>query len=294
MTCRSCNLQGWSRGWALIALVSILAMPVAVAGTQGASDPRFEVASVRQNTSDQQGMAFRLLPGGRLRVSNHSLRWLVARAYGRDIRVVLEGPDWIDHDRFDIEATFDNDPGEDQSRVLAMLRSLLADRFQLRVRIEERESRYYALRLANQARGIGDGIRPSTVDCEAYRERLERGSRPNRDGPHCGYRFRLDSSGLLEVGGTLTVAEFARYLQRDVGGLVQDETGLSGLFDIALTFKPDRSTFGGFGGGFSTSASADGLPLFAALEQQLGLMLESRGGRVEMLVVEHAQRPSPN
>ena len=293
------GLEGWSRVWLLTVVLSglaVLATPL-VAVIQDRDDPSFEVASVQENASGRLGMTFRLLRGGRLRVQNHTLQWLVARAYERDIRQVVEGPDWIDRDRFDIEATFSDDLQGVESRVPAMLRNLLANRFQLRVRIEERESSYYALVLADPSGGLPDGIRRSTVDCDAYRDRLEREGPPTQvpTGPHCGLRFGLQSSGLLALGaGAVTMAEFADYLQPYVGRLTQDKTELVGVFDIDLTFRPDRSTFS-FAERFGTSStSPDGLPLFGALEQQLGLKLELQAGAVEMLIVEHAQRPSPN
>jgi len=280
---------------ALAVGVYILAVPgvTTKAGTQD-EGLSFDVATVRDNGSGGQGITFELLRGGRLRIRNHTLKQLVARAHERDFRQILEGPDWIDSDRFDIEATFDGP--EVESRVRVMLRNLLADRFALRVRIEERESRYYALALANPSGRLGGGIRRSTVDCDEYYERLERNGPPTVEptGPYCGLRFRLNSgSGAIELGsGGVTMGEFAGHLQQFVGGLVQDESGLTGPFDIDLAFRPDPSAFG-FGVGFGTS-STEGPSIFEALEQQLGLRLEGSQGPVEMLVVEHVERPSPN
>ena len=240
-------------------------------------------------------MVFRLLRGGRLHIQNHSLRRLVARAYGLDLRQVLDGPDWSDRDRFDIEAIFDDGTEEEDSQVRAMLRGTLADRFQLRVRLEERELSYYALVLMNPGGRLHDGIRPSTTDCADYRERRQReGPRTEMPAdPHCGVRGNMDSSGLLRVeSGAVTMTEFGTLLQSNVDRLVRDETGLGGLFDIDLEYKLDRSTFG-FGGAFTASA-VGALPLFGALEQQLGLKMEPRQGAMEVLVIEQAQHPSPN
>ena len=273
---------------------SVLARTVAalVAETQG-GDSSFEVASVSESAPGQL-MSFRAGPDGRLQIRGHHLRWLVAKAHGLDFRRVLEGPDWSDGPRYDIEATLPGARPVDESRLQAMLRNLLADRFALRVRVEEREMPHYALVLANPGGELGDGVRPSTTDCDAWRARMEREGPPTAmpTGPHCLMSFSLRSSRLMMKYnlGARTMAELATVLQADAGRLVQDETGLTGRFDIGLEF----TTFRFFPDSPPPPAPAEGLSVFEALEQQLGLRLESRRGPVRMIIVEHAERPSPH
>lgn len=274
---------------------SVLARTVAalVAEAQG-GDSSFEAASVSESVPGQ-GMRFRAGPDGRLQIRGHHLRWLVAKAHGVDFRRVLEGPDWSDGPRYDIEATLPGARPVDEPRLQAMLRDLLADRFALRVRVEERETPHYALVLANPGGELGDGIRPSTTDCDAWRAGREREGPPTVPAePHCALRFSLNSSRLMTFNlGAGTMAELATTLQFEAGRLVQDETGLTGRFDIGLEFTTDSSTFR-FSRDSPPPAPVEGLSVFEALEQQLGLRLESRRGPVRMIVVEHAERPSPN
>ncbi len=276
---------------------SVLARTVAalVAEAQD-GDASFEAASVRESPPGQ-GMRFRAGPDGRLQIRGHHLRWLVAKAHGLDFRRVVGGPDWSDGPRYDIEATLPGARPVDESRLQAMLRNLLADRFALRARVEEREMPHYALVPANPGGELGDGIRPSTTDCDAWRARLEREGPPTvpfPTGTHCSRRFSL-RNGLMTVDlGARTMVDLATVLQAPAARLVQDETGLAGRFDIVLesieagSYFPDSPTFA------SRSAPAEGLSVFEALEQQLGLRLESRRGPVRIIVVENVERPSPN
>ena len=287
---------------------SVLARTVAalVAEAQR-DDSSFEAASVSESAPGR-GMRFRAGPDGRLQIRGHHLRWLVARAHGVDFRRVLEGPDWSDGPRFDIEATLPGARPVDESSLQAMLRNLLADRFALRVRVEEREMPHYALVLANPGGELGDGIRPSTTDCDAWRAGLEREGPPTAPfpaGTHCSMRFTLRNGSMSMDLGARTMAELATVLQAPAAGVVKDETGLAGRFDIGLEFLefgrffPDSSEAGravadAVAALASRSGLAEGLSVFEAVEQQLGLRLESRQGPVRMIVVEHAERPSPN
>jgi len=113
--------------------------------------------------------------------------------------------------------------------------------------------------------------------------------------PDCELRFSLNSSRLMTFNlGARTMAELATTLQMEAGRLVQDETGLTGRFDIGLEFTTDSLTFRFSRDSPPPPPPAEGLSVFEALEQQLGLRLESRLGPVRMIVVEHAERPSPN
>ena len=284
----------YRRSW-IFTVSLILTMPLAISIAEAQrGDISFDVASIRPNTSGALGGRFRVFPGGRLRVRNFTLRRLVARAYGIDIRQVLNGPPWIDRERFDIEATVgDIGVQADDVLVRAMLRNLLAERFQLQTTFEARETRYYALVVVNQQAELPRGIRPSAVSCNDFRERLEReGPQAVRAaGSYCGLWFTLTSSGLLTVrSDAAPMTELASYLQVHAGRLIRDETRLDRLFTINLTFRPEPTAFNSA----VASSATDGLPLSAALEQQLGIRLEPRRGDVDMLIVTNAKRPSRN
>ena len=108
-----------------------------------AADPRFEVASVKRNTSGDTFMSFGMPPGGRLTLINVPVRQLIVRAYQVQPYQVIGGPSWITSDRFDITAK-----GEDTAtppQLNAMLQSLLAERFKLKIQKEPRQSDVYRL-----------------------------------------------------------------------------------------------------------------------------------------------------
>ena len=176
---------------------------------------------------------------------------------------------------------------------MLMLRGLLAERFELQTHTETRKLSYYALVMATAGGTLGDGIRPSTTDCAAYYARRNRSS-PLRTLPserHCGVQSRLEFGLTTMLLGAVEMTEFAKYLQPFVGQMVVDETGIIGRFDLEVTFKEDPTirTPHGFG-----TAASDAPSLFFALQDELGLKLESRLGPIEVLVVDHVEQPTPN
>ena len=119
-------------------------------GQPEAAAPAFEVASVKPaDPNSRRGMDFRTAPGGSLTVTNLTLQTLVQEAYGVERYRIAGGPKWLDSDRFDIAAKAEGDPNRKQ--MMAMLQTLLADRFQLKVRRETREGNVYALVVAKNA-----------------------------------------------------------------------------------------------------------------------------------------------
>ena len=241
--------------WMATVAVSIWSLSgagsVASEASQSGRSAAFEVASVKANVSGLVGMSMRVLPGGRFTATNFPLQRLLRRAYGLQTLQVLGGPDWIGTDGFDIVATFDPDEligwnrweQRDHPKLMAMLRTLLAERFRLQLHIETRELEYYAMVRTRPGAPLGEGIQPSTTDCAAYyqaRERRRSGA-PQNTMPtgYCG--FRSGSRGLLMtlLPGSVVMSIFAEQLQIFVGDLVRDETGLEGRFDIELTFVRD-------------------------------------------------------
>jgi uncharacterized protein (TIGR03435 family) len=239
-----------------------------VAMGQPLRTPRFEVASVKpsarlagpdynnQLTISQSGIAAR----------NATLRRLIAEAYGLQIRQV-SGPGWLDQNEYDIEARTGEPVGRKEFDL--MLRALIADRFQLKHHGEEREMRVYELVVDNG----GPKIQPAK-DGEAPRS----GS---------GFRFRGDLrrfADLLAVQLSIPIADDPTQPGRAGGPMVPvlDKTGLSGVYDISADLKVELGV--------------DSFTLWQrALREQLGLRMESRRDRVEILVVDDAARvPTTN
>jgi uncharacterized protein (TIGR03435 family) len=258
---------------------------------QSADAPAFEVASVKVNTSGSPGSSGRTNRGS-VTFTNTTVRSLISNAFN-DLRGnrILDGPAWIDSDRFDVNARAPE--GSADSVLMPMLRTLLADRFKLQTRRETREEAIYALVTARDDKRLGPNLHPST-DCVTGANASGRaGGAPSEPAAAtglapCGTRMLGDSRGLTIQAGKRTMADLAGLL-RGVGGReVVDRTGLSGTFDFDLRYAND-----------SVRAAAPDptqvVPdVFTALQEQLGLKLESARGPVEYLVIERIEKPAPD
>jgi uncharacterized protein (TIGR03435 family) len=245
-------------------------------------------------------------PGGRLTMINMPVRQLIVRAYGVQPYQVLGGPSWITSDRFDITAKAPGDASPQQMN--AMLEALLADRFKLKVRKETRQSDVYRLVTARADGKLGEALKPAAVNCDMARGRAggpmpgtgagpepARGAAPG--GPMMGPCQFLIAPGRFQVAGQ-SMAAFANSLGMQVGRPVLDETGLQGAYDFTLTFMPDPG-----GRGMPAGLPPPGAPelppidpnapaLPTALQEQLGLRLESGKGPVEMIVIDSIDQPT--
>lgn len=258
--------------------------------------PTFEVASIKPNTSGAGvGGGTRSLPSGQYMAHNVTLRALMSNAYGSPLQPLhrdqLVGPAWIDSERFDILAKAEGNlpPGPD-SPIPKMIRNLLADRFRLVVHTEARQLPVFALVVA---RSDGPQLKPSAVDCAAPRGRgaapVPVPPNPN-DRPLCGIRFLR---GNIAAGG-VTMAQFANALSRLAGRIVVDNTVLPGGFDLDLRWTPDPPPSGVVPNPQfpQPPVDPDGPSLFTAIQEQLGLKLEARNGPVDVIVIDHVERPT--
>jgi bla regulator protein BlaR1 len=265
----------------------------------------FEVASVRPNRSgpSERGLAFQ--PSGRFMARNVPLRSLIATAYGdpRPLPLyrILGGPSWIDSDGFDIEAkAADNFAEREGAPAFStsgrlMLRSLLAERFKLIVHEETRQLPLYRLVLARRDGRTGAQLRLSSgadcVEAPPPGEPPRPSSNPNL--PPCGVA-RLSGRGHLS-GYYATPDQIAKILELATDRVVSNGTGLSGHFSFALDFTP-----GFLPATAPNAAVADDRPaddrtsLFTAVQEQLGLKLESQRGPVAVLVIGSAAQPTPD
>jgi uncharacterized protein (TIGR03435 family) len=282
----------------VLAAVGIVALAGNVCGmlAQTAASPAFEVASVKPNKSgDNGGQSVQVQPGGRVTLLNFTLSTLIRTAYEIRESQLLGGPSWINTDRFDIVAKADGTlkPGQ----LDPLIRRLLADRFSVRLHQETRELTELKLVVARSDRRLGPRLQPAAaadVDC------MGRGAAvaalPNRDGPP------VRPCGVVQIRGHLwargfsmdTVAKALGTLQANP--IVLNQTGLDGLFNLELEWAPDQLP------PLQTDAVAtsapplpvDGASLFTALQEQLGLKLESTKGPVDVLVIDHVEHPSPD
>jgi uncharacterized protein (TIGR03435 family) len=272
----------------LSALLSALVLSAAAPAIR-AQRPSFEAASIKRNVSGSDNAFVRAQPGGRLSVGNNSLWNIIRNAYRLQGFQIVGGPDWITTERWDIVAKGEGDPAPPQ--LLVMLQNLLADRFKLVVRREMRDSPIYALILARPDGRLGPQLHASSTDCAALMEaaRASGNTRlpaPAGGGPVCGTRT---NRGIMETSAT-TMADLARNLSGIAGRSIVDKTGLTGNFDLKLTWTPETPA-GPPGAASGGPAAEDTVSLFTAIQEQLGLKLDAQRGPVDVLVIDSAERP---
>lgn len=209
---------------------------------------------------------FRFVPT-RFVGTNLTLGQLIEQAYNIQPRELIGGPDWLRVDRFDVMATSGAEVSQDQMRL--MLRSLLADRFQLQVERETRTGTVYRL-TARSVRNVNPPAKPDERSLVST--------------------MRNDKNGFLSyeyVGHNATMEQLAVTLGGQLRAPVTDETGLKGNYDFRVAWACDTSI-----GGFQPDPNIP--TIFTALERDLGLKLEAGSGPVPVHVIRRASRPSPN
>jgi uncharacterized protein (TIGR03435 family) len=264
-----------------------LALITALAITQtvpAADRPQFDVVSVKQNptfTGQMQGIGS---PSpGTFRARNIPLRFLCRVAYNINSFNVLGGPDWTDSAGFDIEAKTPVIPNqsrrEESDRMNLMLQSVLEDRFKLKAHRETRELPVYILTVAK------GGLKMKHAPCDPVGD------------PACQASLREAMKNWPQPvnGSWVTMDRFLVGLATMTNGrrAIIDRTGLTGVWDMHMQgdFRPAASP--GADGGKAEPAEP-GESIFTALEQQLGLHLDSGKAPVEVLVIDHAEKPSEN
>jgi len=302
-----------TRHAALLALVPLMAVTT-MGQTSAPSNPQFEVASIKPNKSGDGRVMMSVQPGGRFTATNVTLRMMIRNAYQLQEFQITGGPSWIADERFDIAAKAEagdtmGDPFRAEqtgqpSRGQLMIRALLAERFKLVVHNEEKEMPIYALVPARSDGKLGPQLTASEADCAAIvaaaRARGGRGPMgpppdPGRGGPppQCGIRI---GPGNMAVGGS-PMSQVATSLSMFAGRIVVDKTGLSGSYDFTLTWTPDQMPGAGQrppGAPEPPPIDPNGASLFTAVQEQLGLKLDSQRGPVAMLVIDRAERPTEN
>jgi len=257
---------------------------------QSEPKPEFEVASIKPNSGGPASGMTRF-SGGRYITRYTTLKELIGHAYGvggRSLsdRQMISAPGWLSVDRFDVEATVAGIPDDSRgiipSAVHRRVRSLLEERCALVTHYEQRELPLYALLVARRDGSLGPRLRRRTTPCVST-DTLN--GFPVKSTERCGGRIQ---PGFLQGnGGTIDnlaygIAQFVP----DIDRVVVDRTGLSGFFDFELTWAPLLP--------LGTTNRPDGPSLFTALEEQLGLKLEPIKGSVDVLVIDHIEKPTPN
>ena len=268
----------------------------------------FEVASVKPNKSGEPGVMIRTEPGGRFTATNVPLRVLIRNAYGisEDSRIV-DAPGWIGSERFDVVARAPGDvpplvPGDAIGPMNRMLQALLEDRFRLSVHRETKELPVYVLAVAAADRKLGPRLTQTRVDCVAVLAKLYPPNGPAAPSPPFvpGQPPPCGSTGgvgqILAQG--MTIAQLAATLSGRVTRVVVDKTELAGNFDINLEWTPDQfqgpGPLGALPGVPPPSSDSSGPSIYTALQEQLGLKLDSAKGSIDVLVIDRVEQPTPD
>jgi len=259
--------------------------------TVAASAPtsKFEVASIKPGDPSARGIFQRMEPGGRYTAQNVTVRILIEQAYDIHDFQLSGGPDWMNSARYDIVAKAE-DPSDDNPRTLneaqreafreklqQRLQSLLDDRFQLKFHKSAKEQPIYALVVGKSGSKLQE-------------------AKDTAAGPMGTLKMRPGNF----TGHAMSMPLLAANLSNLVGRVVADKTDLKGLYDVTLEFTPERGQMMGFPGpgpegrDMPPPPDPNGPSIFTALQEQLGLKLESQKGPVEMLVIDQLEKPSEN
>ena len=286
-----------SRTIALIIGAVMLAFGLDAHARQSARAPAsFEVVSVKRLASSRPGsMSPMLMPGGRVVAQNVTARELIRSAYALEDSQVGGGPGWIGAERFDIEARAAATATPDDVR--AMLRALMKDRFSLESHIESKETSIFAMIASRSDGKLGAGLRRAGTACAPITP-PPGAPAPPPPPPASGrglggFAFRCPSAFLpgrfsiraIDMRGFATVL----WRRANVGRPVTDRTGLTGDFDIDLFYAPYGENING------APIPTDGLPsIFTAVQEQLGLRLDSARGPIDVLVIDRLSPPAEN
>lgn len=275
-------------------LLVALALVAAATPANIRAEEAFVSATVKAHADAAVGGGMRLQPGGGFSATGVTLHALVAFAYQRhpfDRREVAGGPAWSDSDRYDVSATAAVEPVLDADgaprKTWSMLRTLLAARFRLQVREEPRPRPVYALTVASAGR-LGPRLRRTDADCAAA---MKAGPSAAGGPPPCSLKT---PPGRL-FANTVTMATLASLLSQHLDRVVVDETGLAGRFDIELEAAEIKAPPGYQPGPSDVGLPpAAGHPMLQAVQEQLGLKLEPRTAPLPVIVIEQAEKPTPD
>jgi|KBSMisStaDraftv2_1062788.scaffolds.fasta_scaffold13784_2 uncharacterized protein (TIGR03435 family) len=261
------------RGFGILLLSAyVFVAPIAFLHGQVQPDQKplaFEVASIKRNVTLAEGGSIGMQPGGRFRAVNADLRSIISVMYRTSSGArlfpsqIIGLPDWAAAEKYDITAkvgeALAGRPVQEQFRNMApMVQSLLADRFELTLHRETREMPIYALVVLRP-----NVIRPTTTDCRATPDKCD-----------------IQSTAGHFAAVALNMNDMLSVLSNAVERVVVNRTGLQGSYDIDIDWAAEPGS--------------DKPSIFTAVQEQLGLKLESTRGAVDVVVIDHVERPTPD
>lgn len=289
-------------------LAVVCALPLSAAPQQPDATPKFEVATIKLNRSaDPPFSNFPLGPGdvyirngGLLTATGFPLVTYIAFAYkiigNQSQTLTPQLPEWARTERYDIQARAAADPGKDGMRLL--MRSLLAERFHLAMHYEERQVPMFAFVLAKPGK-TGPQLRSHQESTPCPTEQPSAATPALVDGfpVFCNgiYPLPPSTTGRQRFGGRrVTIGFIADTFSAgtQLGRPMIDRTGLTGAFDFSLEWMPERRNPGPPGA--AEEPDSPGPSFEEALREQLGIKLQPQTGPIQVLRVDHVERPSAN
>ncbi|MGO8792122.1 MAG: TIGR03435 family protein [Terriglobia bacterium] len=283
-----------------ICLMHTLRIHAQSAQTPDAPPPSFEVASIKPNHSGDMRIMMRFQPGT-FRASGATVQHLIMTAYDVKDFQVTHGPAWTTTEKYDIEAKepdavveqMQKGPSDQTRKTLSlMLQSLLAERFQLKLSHTTKEVPAYALVVAKN----GPKLQESKPG-DTYQTGIK-----DPNGKPIGQPGMIRMGPGDFIGQGLTIAAMIGPLSQRLGRPVFDHTGLTGTYDFTLKWTPDPSAPAMIPGGgplpppnpgvAPPPVDPNGPTIFTAIQEQLGLKLESTKGPEDVLIVDHVERPT--
>jgi uncharacterized protein (TIGR03435 family) len=266
-----------------VLMVSVVCLPRAQQ-----AQPAFEVLSILPHKTIESGGSLKFLPGGRFQGTNVYVLALIQTAFGNGRPLPPEqidgGPAWIRFDRFDVVAKTSVVVESEASyyrQLPAMLRPVLEERLHLKTHWERRELQVFTLVLAHKD-SLGPHLRHAT--CMPRPETIGVSDRSSREGqPLC--KPSTVATGMIDGAG-ISMSSLVSALSSGLSRVVVDRTGLDGAYDMELRWTPDSLG--------QSSGDANTPSLSTALEEQLGLKLDSTHASVDVLVIDHVEKPTPD
>lgn len=256
------------------AAAALIFLAPVLCAQSAAPDTAFEVATIKPVSPDAKTGRYIIMQGtNRFVAKYYTLKLMIAAAYDLSPKVISGGPGWMESDHYDIVAVTPGAELPTHDEQMAMLRSLLAERFKLGFHREPKEFSIYVLEVAKGGPKLKESTAPASDPAQlistVYPQHIHLPAR------------------------NATMGEFASLLQRALlDRPVVDKTGLAGRYDFDLEWAPDETQFGGEVPVAPSDAPSP--PFFTAIEQQLGLRIEATRGVVQALVVDRAERPTPD
>lgn len=215
-------------------------------------------------------------PGGLYRGVNITLPGVIAAAYPSKTHDLVGAPDWLSRDRFDLaaRAAFQPSPREREQ----MLQKLLADRFKLVAHYRSEERAVYRLERVRPGGALGPQLHALSFQCDMFKPVGQVPERLTYGEPPCAIQMNAGGEKVSVVSGRRTIDGLGDTLGPLVGRPVIDRTDLPGYYEFSLEFPAERT----------------GAPVFTAIREQLGLKLESAREAVDVLVIDHIERPTEN